>query len=323
MTEQIIYPGDKKFAFTILDDTDSATLENVEPVYRYLNEIGMRTTKTVWPLPYEDHLNSAFMYSATLDDELYLEFVRWLKSAGFEVTWHGATMESSVRSDVIRGLEVFKEKLGRYPDLHVNHAANADNLYWGLARFDSRLIKILLKLMGYKKDEFCGEVPGEKFFWADYAQKYIKYCRSFSYTNLNSLSNNPSMPYQDENRPAIKYWFSTAYADNVIDFEKRVTKKNINKLVAENGICILSTHLGKGYSKNGELRDSVKKILDYIVAQNGWFVPVGEILDWRLAQGFGQKTSCSEKHDLERQWFKEKVFNKLLSKRKKIPWWEY
>jgi hypothetical protein len=44
------FPNNKKFAFTILDDTDLSTAENVGPVYRLLAELGMRTTKSVWPL---------------------------------------------------------------------------------------------------------------------------------------------------------------------------------------------------------------------------------------------------------------------------------
>ena len=44
------FPEGRKFAFTILDDTDDATVENVRPVYDLLTELGFRTTKTVWPL---------------------------------------------------------------------------------------------------------------------------------------------------------------------------------------------------------------------------------------------------------------------------------
>ena len=40
------FPNGKRFAFTILDDTDVATLANVRPIYRLLEEVGMRTTKT-------------------------------------------------------------------------------------------------------------------------------------------------------------------------------------------------------------------------------------------------------------------------------------
>ncbi len=43
-----VWPGGHKFAFSIFDDTDWATVENVKPVYDLLADLGMRTTKSVW-----------------------------------------------------------------------------------------------------------------------------------------------------------------------------------------------------------------------------------------------------------------------------------
>ena len=45
------FPGNKRFAFTIIDDTDDGTVANLTPVYRLLEELGMGATKTVWPMP--------------------------------------------------------------------------------------------------------------------------------------------------------------------------------------------------------------------------------------------------------------------------------
>ena len=44
------WPQGKRFAFTIVDDTDMSTVENVGPVYDFLSELGLRTTKTIWPI---------------------------------------------------------------------------------------------------------------------------------------------------------------------------------------------------------------------------------------------------------------------------------
>ena len=44
------WPEQKKFAFTVVDDTDKATVQNVGPVYDLLAELGINTTKTVWPI---------------------------------------------------------------------------------------------------------------------------------------------------------------------------------------------------------------------------------------------------------------------------------
>ena len=41
------WPNGKRFAFTIIDDTDKSTVENIKPVYDYLYSHGLKTTKTV------------------------------------------------------------------------------------------------------------------------------------------------------------------------------------------------------------------------------------------------------------------------------------
>ena len=44
----IIYPQNKNFAFTIFDDTDYANIDNVKPIYDYLYDLGLLTTKSIW-----------------------------------------------------------------------------------------------------------------------------------------------------------------------------------------------------------------------------------------------------------------------------------
>ena len=47
---KISWPDGKLFAFSILDDTDLATVTNVSPVYSFLENLDFRTTKLVWPI---------------------------------------------------------------------------------------------------------------------------------------------------------------------------------------------------------------------------------------------------------------------------------
>ena len=44
MSSKILWPDNKKFAFTIFDDTDRANLENIKIVYDFLNKLGFKTT---------------------------------------------------------------------------------------------------------------------------------------------------------------------------------------------------------------------------------------------------------------------------------------
>ena len=51
MTKPLIgitpYPEGKDFAISFIDDTDLSTRENTEPVYKFLNSLNIKGTKTV------------------------------------------------------------------------------------------------------------------------------------------------------------------------------------------------------------------------------------------------------------------------------------
>src|ERR1041385_4433144 len=127
-----LFPGGKRFAFTICDDTDLSTVENIGPIYRLLAELGILTTKTVWPLasiPYGRY------GGCSLQDSRYLDFVRWLRDAGFEIALHNVRNATSTREQVNRGLDEFRRLIGYDPRVHTNHSSNRENVYWGAARF--------------------------------------------------------------------------------------------------------------------------------------------------------------------------------------------
>ena len=84
----IAFPGGKQFAFSIVDDTDLATLERVKPLYELLYRYGIRTTKTVWVLESNEPAHSPNR-GDSLRDPAYLSFILDLKSKGFEIALHG------------------------------------------------------------------------------------------------------------------------------------------------------------------------------------------------------------------------------------------
>ena len=74
----MIWPNNKKFAFTIIDDTDQSTLYNVKPIYDFLSKIGMRTTKSVWSLNSPQYkISSINDFGETCEDDKYLD---WLET---------------------------------------------------------------------------------------------------------------------------------------------------------------------------------------------------------------------------------------------------
>jgi len=125
------WPDGKLFAFTIVDDTDNATVANTKPFYDFLGSLGIRITKTVWPLR-SDPADPA--YAQSLEDNEYLEFVLSLQEAGFEIGYHGPRAGSNERSVIHESLALFREKLGHDPVTYAHHSDSKSNIYWGSKR---------------------------------------------------------------------------------------------------------------------------------------------------------------------------------------------
>src|SRR5690348_9622799 len=164
------FPGNARFAFTIIDDTDVATVSNVAPIYALLESLGMRTTKTVWPLDCPGERGD-YEGSQTLEDSEYLDFVLDLRCRGFELTWHGPTMASSKRVRTLRALERYRELVGEYPRIHINHAQNRENIYWGAERIDTLVLRSVFRGSAHSRSE--GSNPDSEFWWGDACQKHI------------------------------------------------------------------------------------------------------------------------------------------------------
>lgn len=276
---RVSFPGGARFAFTIIDDTDVGTLENVRPFYELLTELGMRTTKTVWPVGCPEGSRD-YAGSTTLEDTEYLAYMRELRDRGFELTWHGATMESSRRERTVAALQVLRRELGVVPRVHANHAYNRENLYWGRDRLDNPLLRALFgRLSGVAPDHYGGHVLGSPYWWGDLAQEHVVYGRNLTFLEINTLAVNPSMPYRDPRRPIVPWWFSATDADDAEAFVHLVTTENVGRLEDEGGACIVATHVGKGFAPGGRLRSDVERALRVVAERGGWFVPVGTLLD--------------------------------------------
>jgi len=279
----LVFPGGRRFAFTIMDDTDVATLENVGAVYRLLDELGFRTTKTVWPVGCPEGSRN-FSSSETLEDAPYLDFVLGLKSRGFEIAYHGATMESSPRERTERALARFRELFGGPPRVYANHAYNQENLYWGVERLDDPLLRALYgRVEGRPEGFYQGNAPTSPWWWGDLAGQ-ITYMRNLTFSDINVLRINPTMPYRDARRPAVPWWFSASDAEDVSAFNELISPAAQDRLEREGGVCIVATHLGKRFTEAGVVNPETRRLLERLAAKPGWFVPVGELLDWLRSQ---------------------------------------
>ncbi len=286
------FPNQKRFAFTIFDDTDLATVENVKPIYDLLLELKIFTTKSVWVYPTND-IQNPYYHSQTLEYPEYLDFVRGLKRNGFEIAIHNASMESSRREVTISAIDRFKDLLGFYPNVHANHESNKENLYWGHERLNLPILKFLMKMKSHSSGSE-GHKPGSPFFWGDVCKNHITYVRNFVFREINLLRINPTLPYKDPKRPFVNYWFSSSEGGNVKSFNQLISDRNQDRLEREGGVCIAYTHFTNGFIKGDKVNTTTKELLYKLSRRDGWFVPVSTLLDYLKNQGPGELPSLYE-----------------------------
>jgi hypothetical protein len=302
-----LLPAGKRFAFSVLDDTDDSTLENAEPVYTMLREYGFRGTKTAWPLDCPEG-SRHFFAAETLQDKAYLRFVHELVDAGFELAFHGATMESSPRERTLEGLEFLRSEFGHYPRLFCNHGQNRENLYWGSKRFHTAPLRMLSRVLTRERgDSYEGEKEASRFFWGDVCRDVIRYVRNFTFERLDMLEVDPGMPYHVASTPYVRYWFSTADAPDVEAFNRVVSRRRIDQLEEDGGVCIVSTHFGKGFVKDGRLNPVTEGLLRHLAGKPGWFVPVSDVLDRLLEAGRGRSLTRREVLRLELRFLADRI----------------
>lgn len=289
------YPNQKKFAFTIIDDTDNDNIQNTRPVYEFLHKMGFKTTKTVWSLPPQDRFRG---YS--LNEYRYRQYIKKLQREGSEIALHGVSSGKNSRQNILDGLELFRQFIGEYPKIQINHAHNPDNIYWGIKRF--AITKPIWALSNFKGDD-----PKSVYFWGDYHKKYIKFSRNLVFDKLNTTKVDKFMPYCEKDKRYANYWFSAANGQDIEKFNRLVRAQNINKLVAEGGTAIVFTHFASGFVKGGRLDKNFQKNMTYLARRDGWFVPVGEILNFLLEKRGGINISTKDKIALDLKWVLDKI----------------
>jgi hypothetical protein len=299
------WPEGKDFAFTIFDDTDLATLKNVQEVYALLTDLGFRTTKSVWPLRGNDKPQCG---GETCDDPAYLNWVLKLKEAGFEIGFHNATFHSSLRADSIKGLQRFANLFSHYPRTAAQHMGCLESLYWGnyrLTGINALIYNMLTRFHNFKK--YRGHIETDPYFWGDLCKENIKYMRNFVFPDLNTLKQCPFMPYHDPMRPYVNYWFASSEGATPRSFNRCLSEPHQDRLEAERGAAIMYTHFGAGFYRNGQIDGHFKFLMERLSRKNGWFVPVSVLLDFLIdCQGHHEITD-RERQGLERKWLWNKM----------------
>jgi hypothetical protein len=272
------WPLNKDFAFTIIDDTDYSTIDNTKPVYDYLKSKNLKTAKSIWIFPPNDHFSGQ-----TLQDNEYFDFLVDLEREGFEIILHGVGSGVFKRTEVADGFEIFNRKFGKYPSVFINHSLNPENIYWGYKRFGP-ILRFFTKHIKGDSRRFYGDEFNSEFFWGDLSKKHIKYIRNRVFNGINTIRYDPKMPFKERHKVYSNYWFSSSDGHTIEEFNNLTCKRNVDRLVKQRGLSVIYTHFACGFvDQGGELDCTFKKNIDYISSSNGWFAPISAILDHLLS----------------------------------------
>jgi hypothetical protein len=309
MPDPIRWPDGKDFAFTIFDDCDYQTADNVRPVYDFLSEIGLRTTKTVWTVQGSAAPGARIAAGATCEDDAYLAWARELQGRDFEIALHNVSYHTSPRARTLEGFRRFRDWFGGDPTCLANHTGCYEGIYWGDARLTGacRRVYNLLHRNRYR-DAFQGHVPGSELYWGDVCQERVTYVRNFVYGDINTLRACPEMPYHDPRRPLVNYWFAASEGPSVDPFVATISEANQDRLAAEGGACIMYTHFANGFAEGATLDARARRLLLRLSRLNGWFIPTRELLEYLRRQRPGEhRLSDRARGRLERRWMRHKL----------------
>ncbi len=276
------WPGGRRFAFSICDDTDGGTVANTRPVYDLLESLGFRTTRTVWVFPPDP---ASGFGGESLADPAFRQWVVGLRDRGFGIALHGVRSGDSPREMVLEGLRRYEEVFGTPPTIHVNHAGNRDNVHWG-----DEWLPWWRRLIPRPKPArvFEGSTPGSPYFWGDICRERIRYVRGRTFRGIDTLACDPWMPARDTRFPWVRAWFSSSDAPDARRFESLLSEANQDRLEASGGCCIVYTHFASGFvGSDGTVRQRTRELLGRLSRRPGWFVPVEEILDHLGSGGEG------------------------------------
>lgn len=279
-----------QFRFSIIDDTDDAFLHNIKPIYNLLFRYKIFITKTVWVYPPRDKHSKG----DSLQNPEYLKFIKELYQRGFEIALHNVGSGNFTKGEIQKGLNEFKDKLGVYPNININHSYNPDSVYGGYKRFNFPFRQVVKLLYPQYSKQFKGEVEGSIYFWGDLHKEIIQFSRNHEIDQINTTKFDPYMPYLDTFRSKYaNYWFSATFAPNAWVFNRVINRCTIDKLEKEQGTCIVFTHLGY-FMRDGKIDPGFVDAIKYLASKkNGIYIPVTGLLRERMKnrKNLGEKAT--------------------------------
>ncbi|MCB0997034.1 MAG: hypothetical protein KDB21_18195 [Acidimicrobiales bacterium] len=304
---QVAWPGGKRFAFTIFDDTDKTTLANGPVVYDLLTSLGIEVTKSVWPV---SPSGPPVTGGTTCDDPDYLTWVLELQEAGHEIGYHNASDHTSTREETIAALDRFEDLFGHAPRVGADHAGNVEAMYLGRDRLTGVVGSIYERAMSVSRPDRAGSqghLPTSPHFWGDVLRDRIEYWRSFTFHEVDVLRNAPTVPYHDPARHYVNWWFPSLHAPGCAEFVEALRPEAIDRLEADGGACIVYTHFGVDFVRDGALDPAFRDLMKALADRDGWFAPTSAVLDHLRHARPPASLTPAERRSIELRWISDQL----------------
>jgi hypothetical protein len=128
------------------------------------------------------------------------------------------------------------------------------------------------------------------------------------FSDINTLAVCPWQPYRDPLRPYVNAWYASSEGSNVMRFTRTIAEPQQDQLEAQGGACIMYTHFGHGFVEGGRLHARFRALMERLSRKNGWFVPVGVLLDYLRQRRDRLEITDRQRRALERRWLCQKLY---------------
>ena len=306
-TRPLRWPGGKRFAFSVFDDTDWTTLRNGPEVYRLLTDLDIPVTKSVWM---HDPGPRRTTGGGTCDDPEYLDWVLQLLHDGHEIGLHNASDRTSSRRRTIAALDRFEQLFGHSPRVGADHAGNREALYAGEGRLSGSRRSLYLaaaRALQPDRPRFEGALPSSPLFWGDVALDRIDYWRRFTWSGPDVARHGPVL-YRDPATPFVSAWFDSTHGPRLEPFLDRLAPARLEELAARGGVCIMYTHFGVDFvDELGRPDPRFVRTMQQLRSMDGYFAPVSAVLDRVREQRGVVELDRSDRVRLERAWIVDRL----------------
>jgi hypothetical protein len=282
------YPEGHRFAFTIVQDADSAYSRRLAPVFDEIDALKMKITVTLFVFWAEwahggqsmnewlSHATPAQSFfrpvAVPLVDPAERAFYLSLAVRGHEIGMHSASETSDTTAQTERAFAYFTQVFGHSPTVYVEHSHKNNK---------EALINE-------------GADPRSPYYNLEILRRYHPWVwlndplglprpENPRYFDLFSIPGGPFNAELSRRYGLSKVFMRTGVAGQADGdgFLSWYSPANIDLLERDRGLALVYMHLDKKWLDvaTQKMREPLRERLRYLAHKNGWFAPAGRILD--------------------------------------------